>query len=398
MTAGIVCISCAGTQTSHVSASDDKSEDSETAEQTSSTTIPPDCATMLPNTAKVGLLITVLVNEPTHASEMVAAGTVNGFGMVGAQRSDVDEAIAEVTADAPLPPIVAVDEEGGEVQRLKWSAGVIPSAAEMAEGTPEEAASVFSDHAAAMAEMGVNINYAPVADLDGGAGMDTRTYGDDPARVSEFVSAIMEAQEAQAVTPVVKHWPGLRTATEDPHDGLTTLAPIDQLRQTDLIPFQAAIDAGATAMMVTHAVVPGLTGEDEPASLSRAAITDELRGRQGFDGLIITDALGMDAITDTTSQAQAAVRAVAAGADIVLVTGSDDADEAHELLEEALESGELDTAQVEDSIRRVLGLKGIEGECFDLVSTFAAASRAPESGVTTTEGFDGDSGVTTTTS
>ncbi len=396
MTAGIVCISCAGTNTSHVSASDDSSDDSGTAEQSSSTTIPPDCATMLPDTAKVGLLITLLVDEPTHASEMIASGTVNGFGMVGAQRSDVDEAIAEVAADAPLPPIVAVDEEGGEVQRLKWSAGEIPSAAETAEGTPEDAASVFSEHAAAMAEMGVNMNYAPVADLDGGAGMDTRTYGDDPARVSEFVTAITDAQDVQGVTSVVKHWPGLSTGTVDPHDGLTTLAPIDQLRQRDLIPFQAAIDAGAKAIMVTHAVVPGLTGENEPASLSRAAITDELRGRQGFDGLIITDALGMDAITDTTSQAQAAVLAVAAGADIALVTGSDDAEDTHDLLLEALESGELDTAQVEDSVRRILELKGIEGECFDLVSTFAAASRAPESGVTTTEDPIGDSGITTT--
>jgi len=381
----LLIASCAGTTTTHIAAegseegSGDTSAGSEGGSGTeASTTAAPDCAAMLPTSAQVGNLLTVLVIEPTNASELVAAGKVNGFGLNGAQRSDVEIAIAEATSDAPFPPFVAVDEEGGDVQRLKWSAGIIPSAEEMGEGTPTDAANTFSDHAERMAALGVNMNYAPVADLGSGSGLGSRTYGDDPARVSEFVVGIIEAQDAQGVTSVVKHWPGIGGGGVDPHEGLTTLNSIDELRAADLIPFQAAIDAGVKGVMVTHAVIPGLTEEGEPATLSRAAITGELRENQGFNGVIFTDALGMGAILDGSTQPEAAVKSVAAGADVVLVTGTDAAEEAHELLVEAIDAGEIDQTQVEESVRRVLTLKGIEGECFDAVSAFAAASKEAE--------------------
>jgi beta-N-acetylhexosaminidase len=125
--------------------------------------------------------------------------------------------------------------------------------------------------------------------------------------------------------------------------------------------------------MVSHAEVPGLTAENEPASLSSNAIRLELRQREGFEGVVITDDLGMGAIE--IPQADAALEAITAGADIALVSGSTAAAEAHAKLVAAIEDGSIDAEQVEASVRRVLRMRGVEGECFDAVSAYAEATR-----------------------
>lgn len=342
--------------------------------QAAPTTRPPDCAELLPPAAQAGQLVMVMVTTPELAADAVAAGTVAGFGLKGRQSSQVDEQIAEVVSDAPVAPLVAGDEEGGSVQRLSAALGELPAAADLAAMDPAEATAVVTEYAEGMAELGVDLNFAPVADVGGGSGLGDRSFGDDVQEVASMVELVVEAQQDAGVDSVVKHWPGIGTGVVDPHDGLGSVDPVGELRDAEMVVFDRAVAAGAPAVMVGHVEVPDLTAPGEPASLSRAAITDELRGRRGFDGVVVTDSLAMDAVADDLTQAEAAERAVAAGADLALIEAGDAVPEVHEQLTDAIVSGRIDADQVVRSVRRVLALKGIEGQCLDLVAAFSSAA------------------------
>ncbi len=345
------------------------------------TTEPPDCAAMLPPEALAGQLLMVMVSNPSLAAADLRAGTVGGFGLKGAQSASIDTQVAEAVEGAPLEPFVAADEEGGTVQRLANALGRLPSQATLGAGTVEAAQEAYRRHDTGMKDLGFNMTFAPVADVGSGSGLGSRSFGTDPTKVSQFVVASVEVAQESGLVPVVKHWPGIGGGSADPHVKLTTLAPVDQLRAKDLVPFQAAFDAGAPAVMITHAAVPGLTEPGVPSSLSRAAITDELRGRQGFDGLGITDALGMGAVVKQFPQPQAAEQAIAAGADVALLSGGDVVAETHQQLTEAITENRLPRAQVLASVRRVLELKGVDGPCIGVVTRFsnlAAARQACE--------------------
>lgn len=368
------------------------------------TTAGPDCAQTLPPEAQAAQMLLVMVTTPPLAAKAIADGSVGGFGLKGNQTKDVGSQVAAAVKDAPIAPFVGADEEGGTVQRLRLALGDLPAAATVAKGTPQDAAAAAGDHAKAMARLGFNVNFAPVADVGSGSGLGTRTYGSDPGVVSSFVNAVFPAIQKAGVMPVVKHWPGIGGGKDDPHVKVTTLADIQVLRTRDLLPFDQAIDKGAPAIMVTHAEVPGLTRKGEPASLSSAAITGELRGRERFKGLVITDALGMAAISKLHDQPEAAELAITAGADVAMVSGADSVDAVHSRLVEAITSGRIPESQVLASVRRVLAAKGIEGACLDAVARYSALARTDTTiagqttvpGVTTTTA-QGSSAATTTT-
>jgi beta-N-acetylhexosaminidase len=227
------------------------------------------------------------------------------------------------------------------------------------------------------------MNFAPVADLGPG----DRTFGEDPATVAGFVDAVVTAQEEAGIIPVVKHWPGAGGAGGGALADPDSLPPLEELRASDLTVFDRAIAAGAPAIMVAHATVEGLTEQDVPASMSRAAITDELRGRQGFDGLVITDSLGTGAAA-AISQDDGAVRAITAGADIALVSGVEEVDAAHRAITAAITGGSIPDAQVTASVRRILALKGVTGQCLDLAAAFTAL-RPDAPGGTADQGVNG---------
>lgn len=348
-----------------------------------STTAAPDCAQMLPADALAAQLTMVMVTSPDAAADPIRAGKVGGFGLKGNQPKDVGERVAAAVADAPIPPFVGADEEGGTVQRLRLALGDLPAAATAAKSTPAAAAAAAGQHAAGMKRLGFNMNFAPVADVGSGSGLGTRSYGTDPATVTGFVDPVLRAIRKAGVIPVVKHWPGIGGGKDDPHQKLTTLAGIESLRTRDLIPFQKAIADGAPAIMVTHAEVPGLTARGEPTSLSRAAITDELRGREGFEGLVLTDSLGMGAVLALGTQAEAAEKAIAAGADVAMISGTDVVDDVHARLVDAIDSKRIPAEQVLASVRRVLAAKGVDGPCLDAVARYSALAR-PEATSTTT--------------
>jgi beta-N-acetylhexosaminidase len=366
LTVSALLTACTGTVDTQVQ---DRKVEREPSSTT--TTRPPDCAEILSPGAQAGQLVMVMVTGPQLAADVLTAGQAGGFGLKGRQSAEVGEEVAAAIAEAPVAPFVASDEEGGTVQRLSAALDDLPSAETMAEDTPEAAAALMQPYATSMRELGFNMNFGPVADVGSGSDLGSRSFGDDPAVVASFSDAVIGAQQAGGLISVVKHWPGIGGGNSDPHEQLDSLAPIEELRARDLLPFDAAIAAGAPAIMVAHAEIPNLTAPGEPASLSRAAITDELRGRQGFSGLVITDSLGMGAIVETTPQDEAAERAIAAGADIALVSGAEVVPVTHARLTEAITSGRLPKDRVVDSVRRVLAAKGVEGACPDLAAKLA---------------------------
>lgn len=352
---------------------------------------------MLPPAAQAGQLLMVMVTSPNLASEALSEGSVGGFGLKGRQSADIGDQVSEAIADAPVPPFVASDEEGGTVQRLALAIDELPSASDMAEDTPSAAGQTFAEYATAMVELGFNMNFGPVVDVGSGSDLGSRSFGDDPTTVASYTDVIIRSQEKAGLTSVVKHWPGIGGGTTDPHLGLDSLESIEELRAEDLVAFQRAFDAGASGVMVAHATVPGLTAQNEPASLSRAAITEELRGRMGFDGLVVTDSLGMGAIVNTIPQAEAAERAIAAGADIALLSGADVVESAHERLTEAITEGRLPAEQVEESLRRVLSAKGIDGDCVDVVAAYSSRLQQDPASTGTTDSSSTEAGSPTGT-
>jgi beta-N-acetylhexosaminidase len=218
--------------------------------------------------------------------------------------------------------LVAIDEEGGDVTRLElstgssypgaWALGVVDDVAL----TERVAASIGSDLAAA----GVNLNFAPVADVNTNPDnpvIGIRSFGADARLVARHVAAFVAGIDSAGVAACAKHFPGHGDTHEDSHLALPTVEPDAAAFEQALIPFRAAIDAGVPAVMTAHIRVPAI--DDAPATLSRPLLEGILRGELGFEGAIVTDALEMRGVSNSVGVAEAAVLALAAGADALLL-------------------------------------------------------------------------------
>lgn len=265
----------------------------------------------------------VQVAEANHAGGMLILGSVPP----AAQLSQVLTAGTDGTAGGGKDagrPLVMVDQEGGGVQRLGSDVRSMPWPRQMAAtmGTAQ-VRQLAETVGRQMAALGVDVDLAPVLDLDGGAQLSAsdpdgpRSFSTDPAVASAFGEAFATGLQAAGVLAVAKHFPGLGGATGNTDYGPAATRPFAQLQVSGLVPFEHVFAKGVKAVMVANATVPGLTGD--PASLSPAVITDLLRGRLAFGGLVMTDSLSAGAIRaagyDVTSAAVAALRA---GADMVL--------------------------------------------------------------------------------
>jgi beta-N-acetylhexosaminidase len=257
--------------------------------------------------------------------------------------------------------IVAIDQEGGSVQRLRAARGFVesPSAAEYARMTDEERALAVSALAGQLASLGIDLNFAPCVDVAINADSSIiarrgRSFGADPAEVTRLAREIVEAHRAAGVTPCLKHFPGHGSAASDSHIGLPDITGVwDESRE--LAPFAALISSSAPlAVMTAHLLHRGVDA-GFPASLSRAWTTGVLRERLGFDGVVVTDSLDMRAIADRWPSGEAAALALMAGADLALdannMPGPARACPALEMagaIRRALDSGALS----EDALRR----------------------------------------------
>ncbi|MER5266015.1 glycoside hydrolase family 3 N-terminal domain-containing protein [Actinosynnema sp. NPDC002837] len=271
-------------------------------------------------------------------------------------------ALAPVHAASALPLTVAVDDEGGRVQRLEALDGSMPSARRMAADlSPDEVRAVARDRGLALRERGVTTDLAPVLDTSGQPDrtvIGDRSFSPDPNTALGYALAFAEGLHNAGVTPVVKHFPGHGNTTGDSHLGAVTSPPLAALRDTDLVPYRHLPRFGDVVVMLGHIDVPGLTG-GVPATLSPEAYA-LLRGEFGFTGPAMTDDLGaMRAVTDRVGLPDAVTQALAAGADIALWSSGGRVGEVLDHLEGAVASGALPQARVDEAVRRVLAAKQV---------------------------------------
>ena len=271
-----------------------------------------------------------------------------------------------LTAASEADPVIAIDEEGGDVTRVAYSDGS-PYPGNAALGAVDDTVltrSVYQAIGADLAALGINFDLAPCADVLGSAdspAVGTRSFGADTALVSRHTAAAVAGLQGAGVAACTKHFPGHGRTSTDTHLAMATIeGGLDDLRRRDLPPFTAAIGAGTLAIMPSHLRVPELTG-DLPATVSGAALTGLLRGELGFTGVIVSDALEMRATRDMFGIPRAAVLAVAAGTDL-LCLGRDGSEDDYLAVREALvaavRDGTLDGARLEEAADRVARLRG----------------------------------------
>ncbi|WP_274654422.1 beta-N-acetylhexosaminidase [Paenibacillus humicola] len=263
--------------------------------------------------------------------------------------------------DNPSALFLSVDEEGGTVSRLPglekfpdaWDVGKTKDTG--------YAADMGGFLGAASSAMGMNVDYAPVLDINSNPNnpvIGVRSFGATSDLVSQMGLPVMKGIQAQGVISVVKHFPGHGDTSVDSHLDLPVVnKSLKQLQQFEWVPFADAIREGADAVMVAHILFPKIDPK-YPASLSKTIITDELRGTLGFQGVVITDDLTMGAIGKHFGIGEAAVQSVKAGADIMLVAhGYDDVVTVIDALKKSISQGGISKKRIDESVTRILTLK-----------------------------------------
>jgi beta-N-acetylhexosaminidase len=259
--------------------------------------------------------------------------------------------------DPAVPLLVAVDQEGGEIASAPWVAPE-PAAAEVgSRGDPDEARAVATEMGRQLLRAGVNTDFAPVVDTGFGAAIGSRSYGKDPELVARMGAAAIDGFEEAGVISAAKHFPNHGPATSDSHLSLPVIRhDKETVENYDLPPFRAAVEAGVPMVMVGHLLYPAIDPE-HPASLSKEAIS-MLREDLGFEGVVVTDDLAMAGATGGGPPARAAVEAVEAGADLLIVSSPPQQQaDAYDAVVEAVETGEIPRAQIRKSVERIVAVK-----------------------------------------
>ena len=256
---------------------------------------------------------------------------------------------------------LAIDEEGGSVARLA-EAGVgtkVDDAQTIgASGDASNAYMAAQTIGSDLSRIGFNLDFAPVADLSNveNSAIGTRSYGADAAAVADCVSMAVMGLSEQGITSCLKHFPGIGSSTQDTHTGLaSTSRTAEQFRAEEFTVFQAGIDAGADMVMIGHISAPELTGSNEPCTFSETVVTDILRNEMGFQGVIITDAMNMKAVSDYYDSADAAIQALRAGCDMILMP--EDFEMAYNGVLQAVNDGVISEERINDSLRRIYRIK-----------------------------------------
>lgn len=263
-----------------------------------------------------------------------------------------------------LPAFLSVDEEGGTVARVASTGRFdVTDVGDMAKigasGDVQQARQAGETIGSYLSELGFNLDFAPDADVltnPENTVVKKRSFGSDPQVVSDMSLAVAQGLAQHQVHSVYKHFPGHGATAGDTHQGYAyTDKTLDELKQSELIPFENAIRNNAEFIMAAHISAPRVTGDDTPASLSKTMITDILRGQMGYDGIVVTDAMNMGAVTEQYTSAQAAVKALQAGADIVLMP--EDFQEAYQGVLDAVKDGTLTEQRVNESVTRIVKVK-----------------------------------------
>lgn len=263
-----------------------------------------------------------------------------------------------------LPLFINVDEEGGTVTRFgnnaNFSLGKVSAMQEIgATGNAQNAYDVGVRIGSFLHDLGFNMDNAPDADVltnPANTVISSRSFGMDCHLVSEMVLAEMKGLKEQKVIPILKHYPGHGATEADTHEGYAYMSKtLEEIMSNELVPFIDGIQQEAEVIMAAHISCPNITGDNTPASLSKVMLSDILRGQLGYEGIIITDALNMGAIAEGYTSAQAAVLALQAGVDILLMP--ENFQESYEGLLDAVRNGTLTEERINESVKRIIGLK-----------------------------------------
>jgi beta-N-acetylhexosaminidase len=266
-------------------------------------------------------------------------------------------------AGGRLPLLICADQEGGQLQAIGGTTAFPGNMALGATGDPDLARRVGAAMGAELAAVGVNVDYAPACDVNMNPRnpvIGTRSFGEDPAMVARLAAALVVGLQGAGVAAVAKHFPGHGDTAQDSHHALAVMPHTRaRLDAVELPPFVAAIAAGVRLVMSAHLALPAITGDPRlPATLAPQVLRRLLRAELGFGGVIVSDAMNMDGLSAGAAFGPIAVRAAAAGVDLLLLAPPNDHQEAYAALLAAAEAGDLSAADLSASTGRVRALKG----------------------------------------
>ena len=297
-----------------------------------------------------------------EALNRYAVGGLIYFGSNIQSGDQIAEMLAGTQQMSKYPLFFGVDEEGGSVSRVASSVNEVDnvgSARELgASGDGGQVYIAYAEIGRYLARYGFNVDFAPVADIyDGQNSMFAeRSFGTEVDTVAMLVSQAVMGLQDNGVSACVKHFPGHGSADADSHDGRATNDMTENnLMETEIIPFRMALEANPDFVMVSHVSIPGITWDYTPASMSSDIVSRILRMQLGYEGIIITDAMDMGAVTTYYTSAQAAVDAINAGCDMILKP--ENFKEAYQGVLDAVNSGEIPIERIEESLMRIYRVK-----------------------------------------
>lgn len=301
------------------------------------------------------------------AKEQLRTIQPGGFCLFGENVGSVEQLramISDAKGSVRLPLFVSVDQEGGSVQRISHSEAIpatnLPPMWKVGStGDPVLARRVGGVLGSELAVFGFNMDFAPVCDVFSNPNntvIGQRSFSSDPTVVAEMSLELAKGLSDAGIIPAAKHFPGHGDTDADTHIGYAISNKTrKELEQTELIPFRAQIEAGVPLLMVAHISLPALNGDNTPATLSEQVVTGLLRNELGYENIIITDAMNMGAIVENYGGNDACVRAVQAGADMLLMP--QDPPGAYQAILEAVHSGVLTEERIDESVLRILRVK-----------------------------------------
>lgn len=317
-----------------------------------------------PLEARAAAVLVLGIGQATTSDAPVAAQVaalgVGGIVLLGPNVVDTTQVTALIDGlrrRAPHRLLISVDEEGGRVSRLRPIIGPTPSARVLGQRPLADITAAAADRAAILGRLGFDLVLAPVVDADGGpagGAIGDRAFATSPAEAGQRAAAFVEGLGPSGIAGTAKHFPG-QGGLADSHDGtVRSEAPLNQLERMAAAAFLPVINAGVAAVMMSHVTYSAFG--TRPASLEPAAY--RMLRSFGFDGVAVTDAVGMLAVTSQWSLAEAAVQALVAGADLVLATPADEATAMRDAITAAVKDGRLPEGRLDQAVRRVVTLRG----------------------------------------
>ncbi len=319
---------------------------------------------------KIGQMLTISYRHDTYdetINDILTTVKPGGFIFFGENFTTYDKAqdfISKVKETANIPLFLSIDEEGGRVDRLKniqgYTYDTIPPMLEIGDTNDENIAyTTGTNIAKILKDFSLNMDFAPVADVFSNPDntvIGNRSFGSDFYLVARMSSALAKGLSDNNIIPVYKHFPGHGNTSIDSHYELPIVSKTkEELLTSDLIPFINAINNNAEVIMIGHLAIPQITNDNTPASLSKVLITDILKNELGYENLVITDALNMQALTKYYSESDIYINAINAGVDILL--NPIDAKNAVKTIKDALNNNQITEDKINESVFKILKLK-----------------------------------------